>query len=335
MQKDLKFYRSEDIAKILDVNVMTVYRYIKAGKIKALKIGKEYRIQDTDFQSFIQNKTLGLSDVNYPNEKLKIVKPLLKWVGGKRQLLPNLFSRLPVDYKKYYEPFFGGGALFFALSPANAVISDLNPELINVYISIRDDVESVIGHLKKYKNDEDSFYEARKKDWLKMKPSQAAARTIYLNKTCFNGLYRVNKKGGFNVPFGKYKNPKIVDAENLRLVSEFLKKTKIKCDDYLKVLKNAKPKDLIFLDPPYLPISEFSDFKRYTKEQFHLEDHKKLAAEIQRLDRLGCYIILTNSNSPLVYDLYRGFNIEVIKTRRNINSKANRRSGEDIIVTNF
>ena len=224
--------------------------------------------------------------------------------------------------------------MFFALQPENAVIADSNPELINMYRQVADHVDDVIECLKMYENTSEMFYLVRGQDWTKLPKAQAAARTIFLNKTCFNGLYRVNKKGQFNVPFGKYKNPKICDENGLRAASEILKKAEIICGDYLLVLEHyAQPGDFIFLDPPYLPISDYSDFKRYTKEQFYEEDHVELAKMVMTLHERGCYVILTNSNHPLVHELYAHFTIDVIQTKRHISCKANMRKGEDVIVT--
>ena len=178
------------------------------------------------------------------------------------------------------------------------------------------------------------FYSVREQDWMILPKAEAAARTIFLNRTCFNGLYRVNKKGQFNVPFGKYKNPKICDIEGLYAASEVLKKAKILCGDYLDVLERyARPGDFIFLDPPYLPISEYSDFKRYTKEQFYEEDHVELAKTVMRLHERGCFVVLTNSNHPLVHELYEPFTIDVVKTKRHISCNSSTRKGEDVIVT--
>lgn len=178
------------------------------------------------------------------------------------------------------------------------------------------------------------FYEVRSQDWESLSPEAAAARTIYLNKTCFNGLYRVNKKGQFNVPFGKYKNPKILDEENLRAASSLLSKAKIICCDYSEVLeKFTFSNDLIFLDPPYVPISEYSDFKRYTKEQFYLEDHEQLAKIYRALSDKGCHVFLTNSNHPVVQSLYSGFQYEVIQTKRHISCDSKTRKGEDVIIS--
>ena len=266
-------------------------------------------------------------------EKQIQAKPIMKWAGGKTQMLGDIMPKIPRKYGKYIEPFIGGGALFFALNPDKAIIADSNPELINMYRQVADNVEVVISYLKKYKNTKEDFYEVRSLDWLKLKKEEAAARTLYLNKTCFNGLYRVNKKGQFNVPFGKYKSPNFCDEEALYAASEVLKKATITCGDYLSVLKEyAEPGDFVFLDPPYLPISEYSDFKRYTKEQFYEEDHIELAKEVKRLQELGCHVILTNSNHPLVHELYADYKIEVVQTKRYISCNGSKRKGEDIIV---
>jgi DNA adenine methylase len=261
-------------------------------------------------------------------------KPILKWAGGKTQMLSDLLPKVPSSYGRYIEPFFGGGAMFFALQPKNAIIADSNPELINMYREVAANVEKVIQYLKKYENTSEMFYAVREQEWTQLPQAEAAARTIFLNRTCFNGLYRVNKQGKFNVPYGKYTNPKICDDDGLKTASETLKKAEILCGDYLLVLEHyAQPGDFIFLDPPYLPISEYADFKRYTKEQFYEEDHVELAKIIMRLQERGCYIILTNSNHPLVHELYAPFTIDVIQTKRHISCNGSTRKGEDVIVT--
>ena len=261
-------------------------------------------------------------------------KPILKWAGGKTQMLEDLLPKVPSSYGRYIEPFFGGGAMFFALQPEQAVIADSNPELINLYRQVANHVDDVIGQLKKYENTQEMFYAVRGQDWTMLPEAEAAARTIFLNKTCFNGLYRVNKKGQFNVPFGKYKKPKICDEEGLKAASAALKKAEIVCGDYLLVLEHyAQPGDFVFLDPPYLPISEYSDFKRYTKEQFYEEDHVELAKMVKTLHERGCHVILTNSNHPLVHELYAPFTIDVIQTKRHISCNGSTRKGEDVIVT--
>lgn len=261
-------------------------------------------------------------------------KPILKWAGGKTQMLGDLLPKVPSSYGRYIEPFLGGGAMFFALQPEQAVIADSNPELINLYRQVANHVDDVVCQLKKYENTQEMFYAVRGQDWTMLPEAEAAARTIFLNKTCFNGLYRVNKKGWFNVPFGKYKNPKICDEEGLKAASAALKKAEIVCGDYLLVLEHyAQPGDFVFLDPPYLPISEYSDFKRYTKEQFYEEDHVELAKMVKTLHERGCHVILTNSNHPLVHELYAPFTIDVIQTKRHISCNGSTRKGEDVIVT--
>ncbi|NWO04804.1 MAG: DNA adenine methylase [Alteromonadaceae bacterium] len=260
-------------------------------------------------------------------------KPFLKWAGGKKQLLDELMAKAPDSYGQYIEPFIGGGAMFFAMQPRAGVIADSNPDLINVYKCIADNVEKVIEHLKLFNNDESTFYKVRALCVEGLEKEYAAARTIYLNRTCFNGLYRVNKKGKFNVPYGRYKNPGFCQPEVLRAASKALKNVEIICGDYKDVLaKTAKRGDFIFLDPPYLPVSEYADFKRYTKEQFYEEDHRELAEEVARLQRIGCHVVLTNSNHPLAHELYEPYEIEIVNTRRNINSKAVKRTGQDMIV---
>ena len=261
-------------------------------------------------------------------------KPILKWAGGKTQMLGDLLPKVPKSYGRYIEPFFGGGAMFFALQPENAIIADSNPELINMYRQVAENVDEVISCLKKYENTTEMFYAVREQDWMCLPKAEAAARTIFLNRTCFNGLYRVNKQGKFNVPYGKYANPRICDEEGLKAASEALKKAEILCGDYLLVLEHyAQAGDFVFLDPPYLPISEYADFKRYTKEQFYEEDHVELAKMIMRLQERGCHVVLTNSNHPLVHELYAPFTIDVIQTKRHISCNGSTRKGEDVIVT--
>tara|TARA_E500000178_G_C16828478_1_gene664900 strand:- start:48 stop:884 length:837 start_codon:yes stop_codon:yes gene_type:complete len=262
------------------------------------------------------------------------LKPILKWAGGKRQMLPGLIKYLPKNFNNYIEPFIGGGALFFFLNKNNSIISDTNDELINLYKEVARNPKKILKKLKEYKNTKKYFYTVRKE--VPNNPTERACRTIFLNRTCFNGLYRVNKKGEFNVPYADNGSTKLTDGNNLLKTSQLLKKTILLNLSYDLVLKKyAKKNDLIFLDPPYLPVSKFSDFKRYTKEQFHLEDHKKLASIYEKLHEKGCYLILTNSNSPEILKLYKKFNIKILNTKRNINAKGNLRTGKDIIVTNY
>jgi len=261
--------------------------------------------------------------------------PFLKWAGGKRQLLDHLLKHVPPVYGKYIEPFVGGGALFFHLRPKTAVIADQNAELMNCYRMVRDSVGEVIELLKSYPHDKDFYYEIRARQPSELNNVERAARLIYLNKTCYNGLYRVNKKGEFNVPFGSQKNPTIYDEELLREVSEALSHTIIEDGDFEGVLrKHAGPGDFTYLDPPYYPVSEYSDFKRYTKEFFYEEDHVRLAEQFERLAAQGVWVLLTNSNTEFTRRLYQGFPYEIVETKRAINSKADgRQAGRDLIVS--
>ena len=264
------------------------------------------------------------------------VTPILKWAGGKTQLLPEIIARMPEKYNKYIEPFIGGGALFFRLNADNAIISDSNPELVNMYSVIAKHSDLVIEALQEYRNDEEMFYEVRAKDWTKCDSVEAAARMIYLNRTCFNGLYRLNRKGQFNTPFGRYKNPTICNAEKIIAAAKVLQNAEIICGDYLDVLNAyAREGDFVFLDPPYVPISEYACFKRYTKEKFYENDHRNLAEEVHRLVDIGCKVMLTNSNHPLVHELYGRYRIDIIQTKRSINSNGEKRKGEDVIVTTY
>ncbi|EST54035.1 DNA adenine methylase [Brevibacillus panacihumi W25] len=267
------------------------------------------------------------------NRNLPVNKPILKWAGGKQQLWFEIEKYIPSNYNKYIEPFVGGGAIFFGLSPEKAVLSDTNPDLINLYEVVRDNVSNLIDILGNYHNDEEFYYFIRSQNPEKLSKLERAARTMFLNRTCYNGLYRVNKKGEFNVPFGKYKNPKICDEATLINASNALKGQILVCDDYLEVLNQyASEGDVIFLDPPYIPVSQYADFKRYTKHFFDNDDHRDLAEEVKRLYEMGCTVILTNSNHPLVHELYSDYKIEIHQTKRFINSKGNNRVGEDVIV---
>lgn len=260
-------------------------------------------------------------------------KPLLKWAGGKTQMLEELCAHVPASYGTYIEPFFGGGALFFALAPERAVISDSNPELVNLYRQVASNVDEVVRLLRKFDVSEETYYRERALDWLSLDAARAAARTIFLNKTCFNGLYRVNRKGQFNVPYGRRSNPVICDEPTLRNASKVLQNAVIEQGDFQEVLaRHAKPGDFVFLDPPYLPVSKNADFKRYTPAQFCEDDHIRLAREVDRLHDMGCSVVLTNSTNPLVFDLYRAYETEVIPTKRSISCNGSRREGEDVLV---
>jgi len=260
-------------------------------------------------------------------------KPFLKWAGGKTQMLSDIERFVPVDFGKYIEPFIGAGALFFHLESNDSVIADANGELIHTYEVIRDTPEQLIEELSKFKNNEKHFYETRSKNPNRLGKIKRAARLIYLNKTCFNGLYRVNRKGQFNTPFGHRKNPLICDVDTIMKASSVLCNTTILNLDFEEVLnKYAKQGDFIFLDPPYEPVSEYADFKRYTKDFFSRDDQVRLKNQFDRLVEIGAHPILTNSDAPFILDLYKDYRIEIIETRRSISSNARTRKGKDIIV---
>ncbi|WP_456419878.1 DNA adenine methylase [Thermovibrio sp.] len=266
-------------------------------------------------------------------------RPFVKWAGGKRQILKHLLFYAPKEFNRYFEPFVGGGALFFELSPKRAVISDLNAELINAYRVIKGQVEELIESLKKHKNNEEYYYRIRSLKPAELSPVERASRFIYLNKTCFNGLYRENSKGEFNVPFGRYKRPKICDEENLRAVSEFLNSVEVEIlnADYGEVCKRAEAGDFIYLDPPYIPVSKTAGFTTYTGGGFGEEDHRKLAEVFRELSEKGCFVMLSNADHPLIRELYRDFKLIEITTNRAISCKRSKRkgSGRELLIMNY
>jgi len=266
-------------------------------------------------------------------EKSISASPFLKWVGGKSQLLNELQKYIPQSYNKYIEPFVGGGALFFNLSPETAIINDSNEELINAYKVVRDDVGSLIELLRTYDYEKDFYYQMRAKSPQGLSGIERAARLIYLNKTCFNGLYRVNKKNEFNVPIGRYSNPTICDEDKLIAASKALQNTVIECGDYREVLtRYASRGDLVYIDPPYHPISDYSDFKRYTKEFFYKEDQVVLRDFIRQLKAKGCFVIASNSHCDFILDLYKDFDIKIVSAKRYINKIAERRNNVNEVI---
>jgi DNA adenine methylase len=265
--------------------------------------------------------------------------PFVKWAGGKTQLLAQYQAHIPQEIRgQYIEPFVGGGALFFWLRKHGAlkgpvVLNDLNKELMNCHVAIRDDVEAVIEALRAHEEHKQSrahFYRVRKWDRAPDFHSQhdeveRAARTIYLNHTCYNGLYRVNSRGEFNVPFGKYKNPRVLDEENLRAVSQALQGVELRNQDFAMVLDWAKPGDFVYFDPPYLPLSETSNFTSYTRESFDFRDQERLAEVFRALAKRGCLVALSNSHTEAVQQLYEGFRQETVQATRAISSKGDGR----------
>ena len=271
------------------------------------------------------------------------MKPIVKWVGGKAQLTDKIRELLPPAYNKYYEPFLGGGAVLLDLCPKEAVVNDINPELINMYLQVRDNVEVVIRELEKfdccheaYVLPKDFYYSVRKdfNDLCGDNTSTQAARFIYLNKHCFNGLYRVNSKGEFNVPFNGKLTGGSFDADHLRAVSKQLQGVEFKCGDFEDCLVKAEAGSFCFIDSPYCPLTPTS-FVDYTKEGFSYEAHLRLARVFNELTAKGVYCMLTNHDTELVRELYKRYIITEVDVRRSINRNGNDRKGKEVIITNY
>ena len=273
-------------------------------------------------------------ELGRPIEHITVARPFIKWAGGKTKLLPELLKRLPDRFATYHEPFVGGGALFWSLAAASslrrAVLSDTNALLMDTYEAIRDSVGRVIELLSQMENTEVFFKDLRARDPALMSLTERAARLIFLNKTCFNGLYRVNLSGQFNTPFGHYKSPNFCDESNLTLCSVALRDRSITLSraSFESVLNVAKPGDLAYFDPPYLPSSKTSDFTAYTPGGFGLEDHIKLRDVALELKGRGVNVMISNSDVPAIRELYEGrvgFYVDVVEARRDINSKGSGR----------
>ena len=280
------------------------------------------------------------------NVKLKYynLQPFTKWTGGKRQLLGELRSYMPETYGRYFEPFVGGGALFFDLAPEKAVINDFNEELINAYRQIKNNPAELINLLIKHKenNSKDYYLELRSADRdgriSRMTGVERAARILYMLRVDFNGLYRVNSKNQFNVPYGRYKNPKIVDVDLLYQISEYLNENDIEIlqTDFAEAIKDAQTGDFVYFDPPYIPLNETSSFTSYTHEGFSYEEQVRLRDTFKELTERGVYAMLSNSSNPLVEELYKDFNIYFVEAQRTNGAKSSSRGKiSEIIVTNY
>ena len=272
-------------------------------------------------------------------------KPFVKWAGGKRQIIDKLKKYVPDEFDTYYEPFVGGGALLFELSPKKAVINDSNMELMNVYRCLCDlnkfkKMCSVLNHYET-QHSEEFYYEIRNKDrnkasYNRLSDYTRAARTIYLNKACFNGLYRVNSKNEFNVPFGKKLKINTYEGSNLITVSNYLTMNDIKIlsVDFEEAVSTAKKGDFVYFDPPY--DSDTNTFNSYTEERFNKDEQRRLAKVFKELDARGVYVMLSNHNTILINELYKGYNIHLIEAKRNINANGSKRGNvEEVIITNF
>ncbi len=251
-----------------------------------------------------------------------LARPLLKWAGGKRQLLDAIRQRLPDEIDTYYEPFVGGGAVFFSLAEEGrfrrAVLSDQNVELIETYSAVRDDVQGVIRELRKFRHSEDDYYRIRATQ--PRTPARRAARMIYLNRTGYNGLYRVNRSGKFNVPYGRYVRPNICDEERLHAVSRALSGVRLIVSDFEQTVRRAKEGDVVYFDPPYVPVSSTARFAEYHHTAFGDEEHQRLADLFGRLWNRGVHAVLSNSDTPKTRGLYAPYVHEFVSARRSINS---------------
>jgi len=273
-------------------------------------------------------------------------KPILKWAGGKRQLINKIKELMPEKYNSYFEPFVGGGALFFDLLPSKALINDVNSELTDLYKCLSDEnlyklmIKEIDKHVSNHS--EKYYYEIRALDrepgfanqpiWVR------ASRTVYLNKSCFNGLYRVNSHGYFNVPSGKKEKINAYNKENTAILHKYFMKEDILIlnDDFVYAVKNAGKGDFVYFDPPYDPFEDKNSFTSYTKGDFTKEDQKRLAQLFTELNRRGVYVMLSNHNTRFINELYRGFNIHIVNAKRMINSNAKGRGNvEEVIITNY
>jgi DNA adenine methylase len=274
--------------------------------------------------------------------KNQLLRPFLKWAGGKRQLLPELRRYYPKRPKRYFEPFLGGGAVFFDLQPTRAVVNDRNAELINAYRVIQQDVEHLIADLSRHRNEKEYYYDLRDLDrserFAELTDVERASRIIFLNKTCYNGLFRVNSQGQFNVPFGDYKNPRIVDQVVLRAISRYLNTHAIEltCVDFGEAVQEATKGDFVYLDPPYDPVSDTASFTGYHLDGFGRDEQVRLKGVFDDLNRRGCRVLLSNSATDFIKDLYQGYPMKIIGAARAINSDATRRGKVDeVLVMNY
>lgn len=294
---------------------------------------KEFLVQFPDTENALR----------FPNETNKKAKPFVQWVGGKREMIPQYQTYLPVNYDYYFEPFLGGGAMFFYLEPKKAYLADSNNELIKAYEGVRDNVEGVIDLLKllKAKHSESLYLAVRNLDRVydilsNFNNYEIAARLIYLNQTGFNGVYRVNQKGQFNVPIGSSLNRLICDESTLRKAAEVLRDAVIKCIDFEHLSEEANKNDFVYLDPPYHPISKYSDFTRYTKEKFYEEDQIRLKKAVDSLSKKGCKVMLSNSDCEFINNLYSDYKKIKVSSSRSLNSKVDKRGKvSELLIMNY
>ncbi len=270
------------------------------------------------------------------------LKPLVKWAGGKRQLLNKIRQYIPDKLTRYYEPFLGGGAVWFDLRPEKFVVNDLNANIMNVYQVVRTDVDALIAELKTHKNDAAYYYRIRQRDrspaFTTSSPVERAARLLYLNKTCFNGLFRVNRQGYFNVSFGNYKKPDMLNEATLRAVSRYLNETEgvLLSGDFAEAIQCANRESFVYLDPPYDPLSDKPSFTGYTATGFDPQEQYRLKTVCDELNRRGCKFLLSNSSTEFIHDLYKKYRIVTVKAKRSINCVADQRGNvEEVLIRNY
>lgn len=271
------------------------------------------------------------------------IKPFLRWAGGKNKLVKRFLPYLPDiiferSKSKYFEPFLGAGSLYFKISPNNAYISDINKDLINSYIHIRDHPETIYNYLSllKKKNNEKDYYDYREKFNKSRDSILKSAIFIYLNRTNFNGIWRVNKKGNYNVPFGYKEKPPFVSREELYQISKQLQNTEIKCHEYEDIIDHIKENDFVYFDPPYPPLNGTSYFTHYTKERFDLEDHKKLSIFVKKVDELGCNFMISNAYTKEIINLYKkNYNIYDLDVYRVLQAIGKDKKAKECIITNY
>ncbi len=264
------------------------------------------------------------------------LKPVIKWAGGKSQLIAQFLPLFPSKVNFLVEPFFGGGAVFFHLNPQKAIIADKNEELMNFYRVVRDDPDQLIADIKRHVNTKEYYYQVRSLDPSQMTGVERASRFLYLNKFAYNGLWRVNSRGQHNVPYGYYKNRRLVDEENLYRISATLRKARILCGDFSLALEETEPDMFVYLDPPYHPLSETAKFTSYTAAPFGAEEQLRLAQAFHNLDKQGCRVMLSNSDTPFTRELYRGYDLVEVTARRSINCKAEGRGLiTELVIRNY
>lgn len=272
-----------------------------------------------------------------------LVAPVVKWVGGKRQLLGAITPLLPCQISTYCEPFLGGGAVLFSVQPSRAIVNDLNEDLISVYEVIRDDVESLIASLSRHENTREYFYAIRNLDrdrecYRDLPRVEKASRLLYLNKTCFNGLFRVNAAGQFNAPYGRYKNPNIVNEATLRAVSRYFRENDVEfhSEDFADTLDRVEAGGFVYLDPPYDPVSETASFTSYNKGGFGRSEQIRLKECCDKLTARGVHFLLSNSATDFIKELYRDYDVCIVAAKRAINADATKRGAiEEVLIRNY